>query len=376
MTPLAAAQSIAVFAWLDSESHARPIMLGIADRRSAPADAVLDALFRDGVLGAERCVPWLRTGAAESGAVCAYTAILGGRAAERQSGPELGRIQTGFVLNPAPDDKLRLAREFRDVLGNAVGRSAGSVFDLVRTPAAAGDAIQVDVLAGAVRRGGRAVALSDGEFGIVGALALTARSQTLCDTLWPEREPRCASKLLKVYVHRIRAKVGTKDLFEAFAHEYRLGRGVRVDVDDAEAVLRRARAGGRLDPDSAGVLQRAFADFRAGGYRRLSGLDQYAALERRISRLGGEIAQALADDAWSRDERARALQIAEELLDTDPCGELGIELTVRAQLALGNHDAAVRRYRDYCRALRDELDCSPPPHLAALLNARGYDRAG
>ncbi|MDP9107303.1 MAG: bacterial transcriptional activator domain-containing protein, partial [Candidatus Eremiobacteraeota bacterium] len=139
---------------------------------------------------------------------------------------------------------------------------------------------------------------------------------------------------------------------------------------------RRTRAGGRLDPDGAHVLQRAFADFRGGGYRRLGDLDQYAALERRICRLGGEIAQALADDAWSRDDRARALQIAEELLDTDPCGELGIELTVRAHLALGNHDAAVRRYRDYCRALRDDLDCAPPQQLAALLNVRAYDRAG
>jgi DNA-binding SARP family transcriptional activator len=376
MTPLAAAQSIGVFAWLDSTAYARPIMVGIADRRSAPADAVLEALFLDGVLGAERCVPWLRTGASETGAICAYTAILGGRGAQQQCRPELGRIQSGFVLNPAADDKLRLAREFRDVLGSAVGRSANSVFDLVRAPAPAEDALQVDVLAGAVRRGGCTIALSEGEFGIVGALALSARSQPLCEVLWPEREPDCASKLLRVYVHRIRAKAGTKALFEAFAHEYRLGRDVRVDVDEAEAALRRARAGARLDPDAARVLQRAFADFCGGGYRRLAHLDQYAALERRIVRLGGEIAQALVDDAWSRDERPRALQIAEELLDADPCGELGIELTVRAQLALGNHDAAVRRYRDYCRALRDELDCAPPQHLTALLSARGYDRAG
>src|SRR5579884_148011 len=76
----------------------------------------------------------------------------------------------------------------------------------------AGDdsALELDLLAGEVRRGGNRVALARGERALLIALAVRRRSCTrddLVELLYPHLDEATAVVQLKVYVHRVRRRL-------------------------------------------------------------------------------------------------------------------------------------------------------------------------
>jgi DNA-binding SARP family transcriptional activator len=215
----------------------------------------------------------------------------------------------------------------------------------------------------------REVALSDGEFAVAAALALNRRARSReewCERLWPDRDPESAARLLKVYVHRIRAKFGFPGVIETHGNAYRLGHDVAVDLESLET-LARTPASRELDPDALRSVQRAFAGFESQRYARLRLLEDYAEVERRLTVTAVELGRLLVHHALLGDDHGRALAIAEGLAALDPYDEVAAELLIRTHVGLGRHDAASRSFRNFCRTLHDELDLPPPPHLSYLL---------
>jgi DNA-binding SARP family transcriptional activator len=276
-----------------------------------------------------------------------------------------------FPDGPEPGDIARLDAEFRRVALEAGGVGITTFFDSVSQRQGVRDDIEINVLSGTASRGGREIALSDGEFAIASVIALNRPSSTreeLCDQLWPERDPESSSRLLKVYVHRIRGKFGTNRVIDSHGGGYSLGRDVRVDVHALDALARAQNV--RATPLAAlelSEVERAFTGVAERRYRRIACVEAYADLERRLIATGIELGRLLVHDALLRDDPARAVNIAENLATLDPYDDVAAELLIRAQLGLGRHDAASRFFRTFCRTLHDELALPPPAHLARLL---------
>jgi DNA-binding SARP family transcriptional activator len=370
--PDPAPPALAVLAWFDSASSGRPTAVAVAEGRRVELSAALESLFFDGLDGARRCVPWLVASHDRTQPMCAYAAIVSDSPAgvtPRSASPRRGRVHSGFVVNPTADDKARLDSEFRGVLATRSMSLPRAILESALRPNRAGR-IDVGILRGAVHRDGSAIDISGGEFAILSTLALAGRPQTirsLGNTLWPERDEDSAYNLVKVYFHRIRSRVGRKDVIQTAGTGFRLASDVGIDVIAAESVLRTTAGNAGLTALEQQVLEEAHAAFAGGGYRRLSRLDNYSAMERRFTVLGGELASRLCAHAWSHDDPQRALAIADAHHAAEPLDEVGMELVIRAHKALGNRDAAVRRFRCYADAIRSELDVDPPEYIAELV---------
>jgi DNA-binding SARP family transcriptional activator len=354
--------SLVLLAWLDSTGDPNVAMAAVSGGRRISPESALTRLFADGIAGVSRVLPWFAPGALRDVPICAYATVTG----------EAGRVRSGFVAHPSPDDIARLNSEFRSVASAAAGPSVARFVDALRPARDRAGRIEINVLEGRALCAGREVALSNGEFAVATAIALSGEAlsrEEWCDRLWPDRDGESAARLLKVYIHRIRTKFGIDRVIETHGRGYRIGRDVGVDVVAFEASRSASRADAVLPPSERERIQRAFEGFAERRYRRLEGLEHYAEIERRILATGAEIARMLANAAFAEGDFARALTIADHLAALDPYDEVAAELRIRAQLRLGRPDAASRSFRAFCRTLRDELDLGPPRHLAQLIQA-------
>jgi DNA-binding SARP family transcriptional activator len=292
--------------------------------------------------------------------MCAYAAIVDGNC-----------MRSCFALHPDADDIARLSEEFRTLARDLVGPAADGFFDRIGPPAADDHRIEINIFRGTALRAGRQITLTDGEFSVVAVMAMNRQghsSDEWCDKLWPERDVQSAVRLLRVYIHRLRAKFGSDRIIDKDGNGYRLGRDVCVDLHTLEAMAREHYAGTlRLEEAQLRTVQRAFDGFKERRYRRLAGLERYGELERRLIATGVELARMLVHDAFSQEDGPRALGIAEHLVTLDPYDDVAAELLMRAQVRLGRYDAAQRHFRTFCRTMRDELGLAPPHHLSRLL---------
>jgi DNA-binding SARP family transcriptional activator len=62
-----------------------------------------------------------------------------------------------------------------------------------------------------------------------------------------------------------------------------------------------------------------------------------------------------------------ALALVRVTLAYDPCDERARELAIRAHVARGDRASAIREYRDYAKALSDELGLTPSFALGSLI---------
>jgi DNA-binding SARP family transcriptional activator len=358
---LSASRSLVLLAWLDSTGDPNVTMAAVADGRRISPESAVARLFRDGLAGISRMLPWFAPGTKPDWPICAYAAIRG----------DGGRVRSGFVAYPSPDDIERLNVEFRTVASEAAGESVTHFFDAVRPTPDRADRIEINVFEGKALRAGREIALSNGEFAVVAVMALSGETlsrEEWCDRLWPDRDAESSARLLKVYVHRIRMKFGVDRVIETRGRGYRIGSNVAVDVHAFEALTRgRIADAASLPADELRRVQRGFDGFKNRCYRRLEGLETYDELERRFIATGTELARLLVNAAFRDGDDERALTIANHLIALDPYDEVAAELHIRALVRLGRADAASRYFRVFCQTLRDELALPPPPHLARLL---------
>lgn len=113
------------------------------------------------------------------------------------------------------------------------------------TPKRATPSVAVGILDGIVRVNGRSLDVPAREMLLLAALAIergTIGSARLAGMLWPDVEEAHAQNSLRVYVKRVRKRLGDDTVIRS-AHGYTLGRRVEVDVWKLEHDLQCVRSG-------------------------------------------------------------------------------------------------------------------------------------
>lgn len=223
-----------------------------------------------------------------------------------------------------------------------------------------------------VERDGRPVALGGARQRALLAILLLHRNQVvsvdrLVDELWPERPPKTASQIVRVYVSQLRKVLGG-DVLETTGPGYRLRTASdEVDADRFERLIAEGRSLARAgDPAAAARLREALALWRGPPLSELSN-EPFA--QPAVARLG-ELRLACLEDLYQIE------------LDTGGSGELVAELEelaasnpererLWAQLMLalyraGRQADALAAYRRLRTHLRDGLGLEPGDALRQL----------
>jgi DNA-binding SARP family transcriptional activator len=184
--------------------------------------------------------------------------------------------------------------------------------------------------------------------------------------LWPDDDPARARNLLNIAVHRLRKRLGEAAIVQS-PDGYRLGDDVTVDLWEIEAFAARFRSSEIPDITTAGRWLAVMRHVCCGCVRSANDPEFVAALERRLLTAARDATDRLAEQALARHRPEVALALVDATLNFDPCDERARELAIRAHLARGDRAAAVREYRDYTKALSDELGLAPAFILASLV---------
>jgi DNA-binding winged helix-turn-helix (wHTH) protein len=110
-----------------------------------------------------------------------------------------------------------------------------------REPSRSRPTIAIDLLAGRVRRGDAAVRLTEKEFELLALLASTHGPMSrirIGEALWDHLDPEEWRTNLKVTLHRLRTKLGERDVVLLNEGYYRVGPLVEVDLRRADALIR------------------------------------------------------------------------------------------------------------------------------------------
>jgi hypothetical protein len=165
-------------------------------------------------------------------------------------------------------------RALQDALATANGPLAGFARRFRganRTEGAGSATLRVELLTGIVVRAGKPIALSPKEFVLLALLGIHARpvdGEILVDTLWPDATSKDRNVSLRVYVSRLRKRLGDAKAIHVTRQRYTHGEHVATDLDEIETFIRDLptlsdthaaidRAIGylrRLDAGPAGVL--------------------------------------------------------------------------------------------------------------------------
>ncbi|MEA2721792.1 MAG: hypothetical protein QOJ39_3656 [Candidatus Eremiobacteraeota bacterium] len=243
-------------------------------------------------------------------------------------------------------------------------------YDAAAVPPPASDLpVQLEVLSGHALVNGAEIVLSGAQRLLVCAMAQCRHPidrEILEAMFWPDDEPARARNLLNIAIHRLRKRLGHAAIVQS-GDGYRLGDVVRVDLWEIEAFAARFRASETPDITSAGRWLAVMRHVCCGYVRRAADPDFVAMLERRLLSAARDATDRLAENALARQCPDVALALVRVTLDFDPCDERARELAVRAHLARGDRASAIREYRDYTKALADELGLTPSFALNSLI---------
>jgi DNA-binding SARP family transcriptional activator len=215
---------------------------------------------------------------------------------------------------------------------------------------------------------GRPADLSARELEIILTIAVSPRpvaTGEILEAVWPEGDPHRSRLCFRVYVWRIRARLGRSDVLTLSADRWRLGPGVSVDVCDWETLLGTA-VSVPLPGREHAALHRALDALLLGACPALANSRLGARLESVIHATARRIGTRLIHDALHRRDAVEALDVARELMAVDPFEEAWHEAVARAHMQLGNGAAAHAALDAYTRLLRTELDEPLPDRLETL----------
>jgi DNA-binding SARP family transcriptional activator len=232
--------------------------------------------------------------------------------------------------------------------------------------------VQVEVLSGRALVDGVEIVLTGPQRLLVCALARCRHPvdrEQLEAMFWPDDEPERARNLLNIAVCRLRKRLGDAAIVQS-ADGYRLGDVVTVDLWEIEAFAARFRTCETPDITAAGRWLAVMRHICCGSVRRASDPEFVAALERRLLTAARDATDRLAEIALRSNRPDVTLALTRVTLDHDPCDERARELAIRAHLARGDRASAIREYRDYAKALLDELGLTPAFALASLVAAQ------
>jgi DNA-binding SARP family transcriptional activator len=237
-------------------------------------------------------------------------------------------------------------------------------------PSAASDgAVRIEALTGRVLVDGAEIVLCPTYRLLVCALARCAHPvprEQLQALIWPDDEAARARNLLNMALHRLRKRLGDRAVVQT-PEGYRLGDAVVLDLREVEALAVQLR--GSRSPDLATAVRWLPVVRRVccGCERSASDPEFVGTLERRMQTAARDITNRLAEYALTQLRPDLALELVRAALDFDACDESAREIAIRAHLALGDRAAAIREYRDYTRALTEDLGLAPSFTLASLV---------
>jgi DNA-binding SARP family transcriptional activator len=233
--------------------------------------------------------------------------------------------------------------------------------------------IQVDLLAGRVTVHGVRAPLSKCEFAVVAALSRSERGvgrELLAEELYPLAGPAHAANTMKVYIHRVRRRIGSRDVIGCCGGRYVLGDAVDVEIFRIEAEVRRLQVdGAALSSELRERLERLQRRLCEGRPQFMLDWEWFEETERRLCELTRSVTMLLAYDALRGGDHVRAMTFAYDLVRDDPCDEAATELAIRACLSTGNRVGAIIEYSRYDGTLRREIGSRPSHHLRTLIDS-------
>ena len=222
---------------------------------------------------------------------------------------------------------------------------------------------------GIVRVRGASVRLSATESALLFSIARRRQPSTreeLIDLVWGEAPPQQVQNAFNVALHRLRRRLGGNDAIVYGDLGYALCESAVVDLVSLEALKRTSARAGTFGDAELAALQRVYDSWRGSFARNADRHEWLEATSYRARSLAAELGIAFGRNALQRGEHATALEIAEDLIEADPCDEQATELALHALLQRGDRSAALRVYRRYALELRRELGVQPSHHVAAL----------
>jgi DNA-binding SARP family transcriptional activator len=223
-----------------------------------------------------------------------------------------------------------------------------------------------------VERDGRPVALGGARQRALLAMLLLHRNQVvsvdrLVDELWPERPPKTAAQIVRVYVSQLRKVLGG-DRLETMGPGYRLRTAAdEVDADRFELLIADGRGLARAgDPAAVTTLREALALWRGPP---LSELASEAFAQPAVARLG-ELRLACLENLYQAElDAGRSGELVAELEQLAASNPERERLWAQLMLALyraGRQADALAAYRRLRAHLRDELGLEPGDALRQL----------
>ena len=229
--------------------------------------------------------------------------------------------------------------------------------------------VKLEVLSGHALVDGEEIVLTGVQRLLVSALARCRHPmdrEQLETLLWPDEPSERARNLLNIAVHRLRKRLGHGAIVQS-SDGYRLGETVTVDLWEIEALAARFSGGETPDISAGGRWLAVMRHLCCGAVRRATDPEFVSVLERRLFSAARDATDRLAEKALAHGRPDVALALVRVTLDYDACDERSRELAIRAHLARGDRASAIREYRDYARALVEELDLTPSFSLGALV---------
>ncbi|GAC1406994.1 MAG: hypothetical protein NVSMB64_13310 [Candidatus Velthaea sp.] len=236
----------------------------------------------------------------------------------------------------------------------------------VRTPR-----LEISVLEGSVRCGGREVKLAERELELLFALARRREAVTreeLAELLWPDRDEDSTRNLLKVHLHRLRGHLGDDEAIERTRDGLRLCEDAQVDIWEFEGALSVRHAGDIGTEAERDALMAIHVRFAHDLPKRLLAWEWFAPVERMLRELRCEVARRLARYALAQGRNDEALDLAHDMIQHDACDEAAREIAIEAHMQKGDRASALRTYRQYRDVLFAELQCDPSASLREMLH--------
>lgn len=231
------------------------------------------------------------------------------------------------------------------------------------------NAIHIEILTGRALVNGEELVLGSAQRLLVCALARCRHPvprEALEALLWPDDHPARARNLLNLALHRLRKRIGEHAIVQS-PEGYRLGAEVVLDLWEIEAFAAQLRTARLPDLLTAERWLPVVRRVCCGCTHSVCDGEFVTALERRMQTAAREVTDRLARHALAERRAKLALELVRAALEFDPCDEEARELAIRAHVALGDRAGAIREYRDYARALTEDLGLAPSFTLAALV---------
>lgn len=228
-----------------------------------------------------------------------------------------------------------------------------------------------------VLKDNRDAGLSERELELILFLAARRRAYTreeIIDALWPDRTAG-DSTVLRVYVNRVRTKLGDRKAITLDGTLYKLGSHISVDLDEIERALVSARNAWPMTETARARLSTCFERFGIEQSPLTNQWPWFNAVAVRMDAAVREAATLLARDAADRRDFPRAADLCNRILESDPCDEPAREVLIRSHLSAGNRQAALREFRAYRDAMARDLGAQPSAGLVGLISSIDESRS-